>query len=183
MEKYKNYELVQMYNNLESITGLQGVELLVARSHNRKVLKGIANTLTEEEASPKSLEYIAFEKAESDLNIKFATDSKGLVKTKLVNIGGKDQEVYDLDVTDEKYLAARSELYKKNKDILDLRIEQTKKYVTYMNSEYKGNLDLMYIPASFAPSNQSQFDAIEFMIKPFTSEQENQFKILFSELK
>jgi len=78
--------------------------------------------------------------------------------------------------------SAIKDLMTVNKDVIDKRNVDIKEYNKIMLTDYDEPVKVFYIPLSIAPSTQEQFDAISFMIKDITEEQETSFNELFKDL-
>lgn len=78
--------------------------------------------------------------------------------------------------------SAIKDLMTLNKDVIDKRNADIKEYNKIMLTDYDESVKVFYIPLSIAPNTQEQFDAISFMIKDITEEQETAFNELFKDL-
>ena len=149
----KKGELVQRYNELNEVTKLEGIKLLYAVKRNKDVLKPIAEQLHHTVLIPACDAYLAYEEKLSFI---------------------KAEKEISID--------AIKALMEEYKEVIAIRTKDVKEYNTLMLEEYDGEVKTFYIPLSIAPSEQSQFNAISFMIKDMTEEQELEFDNLFNKL-
>lgn len=149
----KKGELVQRYNELVSVTNLQGIKLLYAVKRNKDILKPITEQLHHTVLIPASDEYIAYEES---FNM--------------------------LDPKAEDYHKQVQQLRETNKEVINQRNIQIKEYNATMLEEYEGEVPVFYIPLSIAPITQEQFNPISFMVADMTGEQEMRFNELFDSL-
>lgn len=182
MNTFLKGELITIHRNLSNVTNLEGVKLLYARQRNLTILKNIISNFSEEVLIPKTDKYLKFEEEEKNINIKFATDSNGIIKTKQQIVNNVPVEVYDIDVTDLHYIRARKELFDKYADEISNRNQQIHEYNKFMLMEHEDEIKFFKIPVNLAPTKQSQYDAVSFMIADMTFEQEQEFNELFSKL-
>lgn len=149
----KKGEIVQRYNDLNTITGLKGIQLLYAVKRNKDILKPIAEQLHHTVLIPASKSYMAYEEQLMALETEKGFDKEAV-----------------------------KELNSKHVDLLNIRNKEIKEYNKVMLEEYDKEIEVFYIPLSVAPDEQKQFDAVAFMISDMDIEIEKKFNELFNSL-
>lgn len=184
-ETRNNQEIQVIWDRLNSAKGLVGIELLFAKSRTQKLLKDVVESFAMDTVIPESEDFKAYAKELTEAYQKLATKD-GIVQTKTIKIPTgpetfKETSILDLDLHELKVIRVREAIEKKYKATIDARKEDEKKYREHM---LKGTTEvsIFYFPVKYAPTNQEQFDAVQDLIYPMSTEMEEKWDALFAEM-
>lgn len=180
--KLKNGDIVERYNMLNQVLNLKGVKLLYARDRNLTKLAALAHPgnaaegkpprdLSFEKRFPKSAAYKEYEKKNQQMFEDLSKDEKGNPKTKTITNPqtGQPLEVFDVDITSDKYLKAKAKLEKEYADAIKEMADNREKYIDFLNLDFEFPEELKLHTISLEDVNpdisEMSFTAIAWMIK------------------
>ena len=178
--KAKRYKIQAINRRLETATGLEGLELLHARKRSLKLLEDFISSSDEETVIPEDKKFKEYREA---LNKAYEKASGG--KTKSVQVpgsGGTMQTLssWDLDFNDPSVRKIKEDLDAKYKAAIDARKKDEEKYKAYLQAEEE--VTLFYVPLSYAPKTQAQFDAVSDILIEVNDTLKEEWDALFQKM-
>lgn len=156
----------ERYELLSMITGLKGINLLSAYSHNLSILKDLYEQSAFLKQYPESEGFKAYQKERIDMFTELATVD-GIVQKKIVEINGNSQEILDFDANSPESRAILMSLNEKYSAELATRIEEERLWIEDLDSEVDlGGIPIFWkAPHSEAPDEQAAYLAVEWFLK------------------
>jgi hypothetical protein len=167
-EKITWRTLRERYELLSMISGLKGLNMLVCYNHNLHLLKKLYTASSLESQYPDNEnKFKKFEQERIEQLTKLATIN-GVVKKKVIEINGKNQEVFDIDYNSKEFKDTILLLTRKYDTVIKRHETDTKEW----NDELDKVVPDEYLPkfwhAPFdeAPTDdQYAFVAVEWFLK------------------
>lgn len=156
----------ERYEILSMITGLKGINLLSAYSHNMGILKDLYEQSSFLTQYPESEGIKSYQKERIEKFTELATVD-GIVNKKIVELNGNPQEVLDFDPTSKETKAILTLLNEKYSTAIASRVEDERLWNEDLDSEVDlGGIPIFWkAPFSEAPDEQNAFMAVEWFLK------------------
>jgi len=181
--KLRNIEVLQLYNALKSLKGVQGIKLVYAINRTVNWLKPVVEAFSQEELIPMPSEFQKYQRELREFYEKSVTTQDGIKKLKTVFApDGTPVEQLDVDFKDPVVIAGRVALDKKYDEVIREYQKEIDEYNQFLNKECEEEIKFYIIPLAYAPDKKEQFDAVAPLIREMTTEQQARWDELFAEI-